>query len=896
MSKTLKSTSPMVDWALAYVKVNGWHIFPVHTVILAEDGRPSCSCSRGVDCTAIGKHPRIAGGVLNASNDPRQIVEWWTRWPNANIGVAAGKSGLYVIDDDCAKNGFDSLTKLAEEGRSLPATWRQRTGSGGFHHIYQAPETLNQPNGAANVLKEAGYPGIDTRYGHGYVLLAPSTHVSGERYKLIKPDPLAAAPEWFIEMEAECRSRHRLSTPAPASSSVLPRVRSNGGQIESFMEGWVDGSRDDTICKLAGSMLGRHIHEDVAVKLIVGLTRLYADQASAVPDAETERKLRSHYARYAKGSEEFQSFETEFQRGEISDKDETPTVQYWGRKLAGHGYKWGDGELCIRALIAMNPEFRNVSDETIRAACVHRERIDVTSDRQTCHTLAMQALAEANKRGDALGTIYRTPDGGQWRTVRIAADSLHLSTPSRDAIAGRLQACARWGKLDQHQVWISKDIPKQVLGTVYSAPEHDAELISGDLSGAFPILGGVMTTPMAVLDEDGCIASMVSEHPVYIPSIQSIIRMPSDVCAAVNSAAESPSKEAAMEAVRKLRGIFNETRFATEADWHKTFALILTIYLRKVINGMHPWGIIAAASQGEGKTTLAEGILAFGSDYVVTKLDSDDEMRKSLVGWLSSGVDGLVLDNLSGVVDSELLSAMITTPVISLRGLYAKSATAFRHELLILGTANNPRIGKDLVSRGIQVRIDGKGQPRLASQYTCTPAIWIRKNRAKCHGWIWDILHHALSVEADASRVQYQTRYPNWEKVIVHILDTLDIRISFADSQLESADTSTQCWNAFIAQWFSQKGDERCSVNELAKIAFQRDGSALTPLLSDYQASYLGHLDDSENVSGTLTRVMSLMLKQHVNRIWEIKGQKVRLVHHTTDNKSRYQLVQLKED
>ena len=51
------------------------------------------------------KKPLTTNGFKDASKDRKQIQEWWTRWPDANIGIATGEiSGLIVIDLDDGNN------------------------------------------------------------------------------------------------------------------------------------------------------------------------------------------------------------------------------------------------------------------------------------------------------------------------------------------------------------------------------------------------------------------------------------------------------------------------------------------------------------------------------------------------------------------------------------------------------------------------------------------------------------------------------------------------------------------------------------------------------------------------------------------------------------------------
>ncbi len=168
----------LVDHALQYAG-RGWRVFPVHT---ATGG--ACSCSKPCGIQA-GKHPRIKAWQNAATVEPAQIIKWWRRWPDANIGIATG-GRLVVVDLDGAAE-IEQLRSIAEPHGGLPETLVAATARG--FHIYLA--------GDWNTTKKVD--GLLVRGTGGYVIAPPSLHASGKQYQWVKDVPLAPMPDWFEE-------------------------------------------------------------------------------------------------------------------------------------------------------------------------------------------------------------------------------------------------------------------------------------------------------------------------------------------------------------------------------------------------------------------------------------------------------------------------------------------------------------------------------------------------------------------------------------------------------------------------------------------------------------------------------------------------------------------------
>ena len=199
-----------LDHARHYASALGWHVLPLYEV--GPDGR--CTCG-DADCGAAGKHPRIRGWQHEATDDLAQIEEWWTTWPNANVAVHCGRSGLVVFDLDVHEEGYDGREELpiwlAARQLRLPATLSAATGGGGLHQSFRANgHELRQDIGVCK--------GVDVKAGNSYVVVQPSNHASGERYAFSDPGvPLADLPH---EVAEQLPQRRRSSVSSGTDQGV----------------------------------------------------------------------------------------------------------------------------------------------------------------------------------------------------------------------------------------------------------------------------------------------------------------------------------------------------------------------------------------------------------------------------------------------------------------------------------------------------------------------------------------------------------------------------------------------------------------------------------------------------------------------------------------------------
>jgi hypothetical protein len=172
-----------------------------------------------------GKTPLIPGGFKNASKDPETVKQWWTRWPDANVGLATGApSGFFVLDVDVkpGKDGAASLKTYTDAHGELPHTRVTRTPSGGWHYWFVHPTA-----GGYSTVEKLG-KGLDTRGDGGYVIIPPSKGLNGGEYTWEDAGaPFAEVPMWVLDGIAK-RGPGRPALPLEAKqqrSTALKVVR-----------------------------------------------------------------------------------------------------------------------------------------------------------------------------------------------------------------------------------------------------------------------------------------------------------------------------------------------------------------------------------------------------------------------------------------------------------------------------------------------------------------------------------------------------------------------------------------------------------------------------------------------------------------------------------------------
>lgn len=198
----------MLNIALAYA-ARGWRVHPL---------KPR------------DKRPLSKNGCKDGTLDPDIIRRWWTKIPDANIGLATGYE-FFVLDIDP-----DGMAWY--EANDLPTTHEAVTGRAGRHLLYRIPAGIVIHNSTGKIAS-----GVDVRGIGGYIVAAPSQtmicdqcgqttdkHVKGcqcESWHLssytwldcegdVPSGPCVDAPLWLVDMAVKTGESDHAPVKMPA--------------------------------------------------------------------------------------------------------------------------------------------------------------------------------------------------------------------------------------------------------------------------------------------------------------------------------------------------------------------------------------------------------------------------------------------------------------------------------------------------------------------------------------------------------------------------------------------------------------------------------------------------------------------------------------------------------
>lgn len=277
-----------------------------------------------------------------------------------------------------------------------------------------------------------------------------------------------------------------------------------------------------------------------------------------------------------------------------------------------------------------------------------------------------------------------------------------------------------------------------------------------------------------------------------------------------------------------LNTLLSDFPFVHPADRANYLALMVTPILLRggFLRGLVPFAVITASMPASGKTILTAMLGMLYGQRVLVWTGDDQELRKAITSVLADPVGVVVFDNLpeGTIIRSPVLARLITDPTWSDRLLGKNSAPVLRNDRLWGVTGNSLRLGGDMVTRSVLVRLDpnmphpeertGFHIPNL-DQWVLVPA-----NQRQ-------ILWHLLVMIADwtragAHRQQGITmrQFTPWAELAGGFLAHHGIEGFLGNIEdARGIDDEDAAWAAFLATWHQIHAGNKLTAHQLRKSA-----------------------------------------------------------------------------
>jgi hypothetical protein len=236
---------------------------------LARKGLPVFPCHPGT------KRPLTQHGFKDASTDEAVITAWWTKWPDALIGIPTGYR-FSALDVDGPRH-LQALIWFEQQGQSLAGNRRHYTRSGGFHVLMRPHPQLTNSQGKI-------LTGVDTRGLGGYVIWWPAHGCRVEN-----PDVISEVPLWLLTAlhpPRPARQQYLSSRGFDPDASVAGLIRT----IARANEGERNGITYWASCRFAELVKNGKLSEGEAVDLIIE-----AASRAGLPHVEARRTAQSAF-------------------------------------------------------------------------------------------------------------------------------------------------------------------------------------------------------------------------------------------------------------------------------------------------------------------------------------------------------------------------------------------------------------------------------------------------------------------------------------------------------------------------------------------------------------------------------------------------------------------------
>jgi hypothetical protein len=287
---------------------------------------------------------------------------------------------------------------------------------------------------------------------------------------------------------------------------------------------------------------------------------------------------------------------------------------------------------------------------------------------------------------------------------------------------------------------------------------------------------------------------------------------------------DRPTSQQADAALRFLLEEFlRDFPWVSEADLANYLAVIATPILRWYLRSLIPFVVFTATMPSSGKTILTSGPgMLYGQRVLTWPDDDNNELRKVITTVLGDPVGAVIFDNLAEgtVIKSPVLARLLTDRDWADRLLGGNATANYANDRLWCATGNNLRLGGDMTSRTVMIRLD-PDMPRPEERGGfAIPNLdqWILQS-ANQRRVLWNVLvlimdwiSHGAPRQAGVTMRQFTP----WAEACSGFLGHHGIKGFLANAEsTRSMDTDDAMYGAFLARWHQIHGDQWLTAAEL---------------------------------------------------------------------------------
>ena len=174
---------------------------------------------------------------------------------------------------------------------------------------------------------------------------------------------------------------------------------------------------------------------------------------------------------------------------------------------------------------------------------------------------------------------------------------------------------------------------------------------------------------------------------------------------------DDPTEKQIEDAKNLTLEIFRDFPFKDEASRANMIGLLVTPFVRPIIDGCVPLALIDAPQAGTGKTILGRTVsnLATGHEPSMLPYSQDrEEMRKKVTSYLRADANVIVIDNITDELNSDVLASALTTTEWVDRLLCRSEVLRLPQRATWIANGNNIHLGGDLPRRCYSIQLDAE--------------------------------------------------------------------------------------------------------------------------------------------------------------------------------------------